>query len=149
MKRKFLLPAFLLLQAASPTSIDKSSASQILSRNRRGLISFFSKLSKGNQPWEYREPPFEEAYEAAVDGNHGTKSQLDALKKCTETYRESYERYDNLMEVKDPKATRPLYGCKIGDKEINLDEIDKKWQEADPKIFNKVAKDQSRKPSVM
>lgn len=136
MRQLQILQASFLLCSSSALTLTKKSANQLLSRNRR-----WSKWSKGDQPWEYKEPPFENAYEEHKhsEENDWTTNELRKLYKCTEVYREKYEQYDNQMEILDKNAVRPIYDCKIGGNYINLDVRDEKWAKADPKIFNKVA----------
>jgi len=135
------------LHASTAFIIGKDAASQVLTRKRRagrnGLTEIFWELkhTKGDQPWEFEEPPFEEAYESVVEAGQNKEEDVEALQDCTEDYRESFEKYDNLMEVGDPEAARPLYSCTIAGKPLNLDHFSKKWWLRDPKVFNKFAED--------
>ena len=102
--------------------LNRQEANNVLSRNRR-----WSPFT--NQPWEYKEPPFEQAAEFYLEEQASAYGEPDKeqFEKCTSIYASRYEKYDEQMEKKVVNAQRPEYDCHIGGEKVDLVTFDKRW----------------------
>ena len=98
--------------------LDKKQANSLLRPNRKAKGSWALK------PWEFQEPPWEQALEYAQshDGPY-TNYDLEKFEECTSAYEEMYETYDELMESgTKPTPEKPEYSCKCGSLYVSLDD---------------------------